>query len=167
MAMYTQFYLDCKLKSETPIGVVHVLMELAVWRGFICDPKSRLLMAGNDTPEAKAFIGMQRWDQIGTRVDLDDCHQELLHDGLGNNNGWYFFFKDGNYHLLIGGQLINYQQTIQAFWNYIKPWIDAPFQTEVGRIRYEEYALSMPIHAGCLITKTGANPHERNSWADY
>lgn len=167
MGMYTQFYVNCYLKNSTPVGVLTVLTELIVWRRDEPPVAEFLTLEGNGTPEAQAFIGMDRWDWIGNPAH-DERSEQLLIDGLdehGTDRKWHLKAEDPlQYQVLIGSFVQNYEEVIQKFWDYLRPWVDVAEGITVGFIKYEEYWNPAPIHAGQPITRTGMAEDRRGTW---
>lgn len=117
MGMYTELYFATKLSKDTPQTVLD-LIERAI-SGQV----------QNDLP-AHRFFACERWTQIfyggGSYYFDAPCHQQL----------WPADSIDGCRHILILVNLKNYGGEIEAFLNWISPYVDGG--GHVGHMRYEE-----------------------------
>jgi hypothetical protein len=111
MGMYTEIFVNVDLKEETPEEVIQTLKA-------ICekDHESPLL---NDKPG--------RWFMLfnnGSYYTPSTQCAALTFDRISNN--WSLIGK---------GDIKNYEGEIEAFFDYIRPWVEDNF---MGYMRYEE-----------------------------
>lgn len=111
MGMYTEIFVNVDLKEETPEEVIQTLKA-------ICekDHESPLL---NDKPG--------RWFMLfnnGSYYTPSTQCAALTFDRISNN-----------WSLLGKGDIKNYEGEIEAFFDYIRPWVEDNF---MGYMRYEE-----------------------------
>lgn len=111
MGMYTEIFVNVDLKEETPEEVIQTLKA-------ICekDHESPLL---NNKPG--------RWFMLfnnGSYYTPSTQCAALTFDRISNN--WSLIGK---------GDIKNYEGEIEAFFDYIRPWVEDNF---MGYMRYEE-----------------------------
>lgn len=115
--MYTEIYVNVNLKRETPDDVLGVLMA----------------MCGKLDPEASEKILEKypsRWCML-----FSDCSYYTP-----RTHCKYIQFDEisQQWSLLGKGDIKNYEQEIQQFFEWIMPWIDACEGEFIGYKRYEE-----------------------------
>jgi len=111
MGMYTEIFINTDLKEGTPDSVIAVLKA-------ICD-KDQHNPVLSDHPD--------RWFLLfnnGSYYTPCTSVAALTYDENGNN-----------YSLLGKGDIKNYDNEIEKFFEWIKPWCDDEF---IGYLRYEE-----------------------------
>ena len=114
MGMYTEVYINCDLKEDTPEEVVNTLYAMV--RGEDVDGFLE------DKPH--------RWSLLfrSSAYFTDTIVGELRY----NNEAWH----TRPYYTLHGkGAIKNYNSEIQSFFEWIKPWAEQDF---IGYYLYEE-----------------------------
>lgn len=122
MGMYTETFVNTDLKHSTPPEVLDVLRAM-------CDHESDA-PALQDKP--------RRWGYLFTDgsyyTPRTSCAM-LTYDGIS-----------GQYSLLAKGDTKNYENEIQQFFDFIKPWCESDF---IGYYRYDESREPTLVYSGC------------------
>jgi len=127
MGMYTEIYVNVNLKKETPDEIINVLQAMC----------SALV----DQPVLKSFP--KRWQYLFSHnsyyVPWTFC-RHLTYDNIGEQ-----------WSLLGKGDIKNYENEIEAFFEWLMPWIDGENGDFIGYYRYE--VAKLPT----LVTLKGEN----------
>ena len=111
MGMYTEIYINCDLREGTPDEVINTLKAMCE-----CDWESPYL---KDTPS--------RWSMLfnngSYHTPLTRCGN-LTYDKIGKH-----------YSLIAKGDIKNYENEIEQFFEWIKPYAEQEF---IGYILFEE-----------------------------
>lgn len=114
MGMYTEIYINVDLKEETPDDVIDVLKALCRFTGYELDTAKY--------PE--------RWYSLFSNCSYytpsTNC-RSLVYDDI--RSGWSLLGK---------GDIKNYANEIEKFFEWIMPWIEGHPGDFVGYSRYEE-----------------------------
>lgn len=117
MGMYTEFYFNARLKEDVPLEVVNTL-------NYMLGGEKAL-----DLPDHELFK-TARWDFM-LRCDSycfdADTHSTLRFDDIGNQ-----------YSLCIRCNFKNYDDEIEKFISWVKPYLDKYEGEFLGFYRYEE-----------------------------
>lgn len=111
MGMYTEIFVNTNLKTDTPNEVIDVLKAM-------CD-KDSTAQCLKDKPERWAYL----FNNGSYYVASTECGM-LTYDKISSK-----------YSLLAKGDIKNYENEIEQFFEFIKPWCDNEF---IGYYRYEE-----------------------------
>ena len=118
MGMYTELVLKCQIKGDTPKEVMDVI---------------QYMFAGADKPAKlpeHEFFTLERWDFIGS------CSSFYHHPAVVNSYP-KFDYSDEQY-IFSRSDIKNYSGEIQAFLDWVKPYIDAMEGQCIGWTWYEE-----------------------------
>lgn len=111
MGMYTEIFVNVDLKEDTPSEIIEVLKAMCV--------KDHEAACLKDKP--------QRWWYLFNNgsyyTPLTQCGT-LTFDDIA-----------GHYSLLAKGDIKNYDNEIEKFFDFIRPWCDTEF---MGYYRFEE-----------------------------
>lgn len=119
MGMYTELHFNSELKKDVPINVIDILRHMI---GEYDD-------APSNTPEHELF-DTNRWNYMlqGTSYYFDaDTNSTLRWDRIS-----------GSYYLCIRCNLKNYDNEIEKFVDWIKPYLEKSHGEFLGFSRYEE-----------------------------
>ena len=111
MGMYTEIYINADLKENTPAEVINTLKAMCEF--------------DRDSDHLQGFPN--RWAFLfgsGSYYTPNTSAQSLTFDDIGRN--WSIIGK---------GDIKNYDEEIQKFFDWIKPWCEDGF---IGYHRYEE-----------------------------
>ncbi|MCP4475432.1 MAG: hypothetical protein GY821_12870 [Gammaproteobacteria bacterium] len=111
MGMYTEIYVNTDLKEETPQEVIDVLTAM-------CN-KDYTAECLKDKPERWSYL----FNNGSHFTPYTECGM-ITKDEI-----------NGGYSILAKGDIKNYENEIEKFFDYIKPWCDDDF---IGYFRYEE-----------------------------
>ena len=114
MGMYTKIFVNVDLKPETPPEVIAVLQAM-------CGGEDETPLAGK--PERWGWL----FNDGSCYTPRTSC-AELKHDSIAN--AWSLLGK---------GDIKNYGGEIEAFFDFIMPWVDGAPGDFIGYKRYEEY----------------------------
>lgn len=118
MGMYTELVLKCRVKESAPSSVMAVINHL---------------FCGADAPETlptHPFFGLTRWHCIGGMSSFYH-HPEVV------NSVPKFDFTDSNY-IFSRSDIKNYDGEIEAFIDWIKPYLENEEGECIGWSWYEE-----------------------------
>ena len=113
MGMYTEIFVNVDLKPETPPEVIAVLQAM-------CGGEDRTPLTGKPG----------RWDRLfndGSYYTPRTSCAILKHDNIAN--AWSLLGK---------GDIKNYEGEIEAFFDFIMPWVDGDEGDFIGYTRAEE-----------------------------
>ncbi len=113
MGMYTEIYVNVDLKKETPDEVLNVLKAMCFHEGF-------------DRDVYLNFRWRLLFNDGSYYTPLTSC-ANLTFDKI--RNAWSLLGK---------GDIKNYEDEIEAFFDWIKPWVDGIPGDFIGYSRYEE-----------------------------
>lgn len=116
--MYTELVLKCQIKANAPEDVMDVI---------------RYMFAGGERPEKlpeHEFFTLPRWNFIG------NCCSFYHHPSVVNSCP-KFDYSEGQY-IFSRSDIKNYSGEIQAFLDWVKPYIDAMKGQCIGWTWYEE-----------------------------
>lgn len=114
MGMYTEIYINVDLKEDTPLGVINTLKA----------------MCGEDAYSSYLEDKPSRWGYLfrnGSYYTPLTSVSNLTYNGIAEG-----------YSLLAKGDIKNYREEIEEFFEWIMPHIDAPEGCFIGYSRYEE-----------------------------
>lgn len=117
MGMYTEVYINVDLKKETPDDVIQVLKAMCrMWPDDECDEVLK------DFPD--------RWDCLFSNMSYytPSTRCRFLE----------FDYITSRWSLLGKGDIKNYGQEIEKFFEWVDPWVDAYPGEFIGYKRYEE-----------------------------
>jgi hypothetical protein len=118
MGMYTELVLKCRTKEDTPKEVKEVL---------------DFLFNGEKIPETlpnHPFFSLPRWRAIGSCSSYYHHPQSVNHISKNSNwKEWYIFSRS---------DLKNYDGEIEAFIDWLTPYLEAYNKTCIGWKWYEE-----------------------------
>lgn len=114
MGMYTEIFVNCDLKTETPQEVIDVL------RAICGSDLSSPVLEG--LPDRWALL----FGNGSFSVPLTCCGSVTFSDIAGH---WSLIGK---------GDIKNYNDEIENFFKWLMPWIDAEEGAFIGYWRYEE-----------------------------
>ena len=118
MGMYTEIYINVDLKEDTPDDVIGVLKAM-------CDMEScDRIELGLYPPRPPRWMGLFFSNSYYTPNTY--CHS-LTFDTISNQ-----------WSLLGKGDIKNYGNEIEEFFEWIMPWIDGNVGDFIGYQRYEE-----------------------------
>ncbi len=118
MGMYTELYVSFKVKKEAPKEVTNVLLYL---------------FGEGEEPQIKPkhdFFDCPRWSMIGKCCSFYFIPFSTHNIKLQNVNN--------SYYVTSRSDLKNYDGEIEAFIDWVKPYIDAEDGEHIGHYRYEE-----------------------------
>ena len=113
MGMYTELYLRCGLKADTPREVIDVLLE----------------MVSDIDLETTPFGGGRCTWMLRTASHYHFPYAKSSMDYAEYLRQWYLFVRC---------DLKNYEGEIEAFLTWIKPYLSAADGEYIGHTRYEE-----------------------------
>ena len=123
MGPFTEFYINTDLKKDTPEDVINILLAM-------CYPA-----VNEDQHCLKGVPG--RWAY------------------MFHSKSYYFPYVTcakltsdkvrGGYSLLAKGNIKNYKNEIEQFFDFVKPWCENDF---IGYHRYEEYREPTLVYSG-------------------
>ncbi len=116
MGMYTEIYVNVDLKKETPDEVLNVLKSMCYHEGFDRDVYLK------DKPLRWRLL----FNDGSYYTPLTSC-ANLTFDKI--RDAWSLLGK---------GDIKNYGGEIEAFFEWIKPWVDGIPGDFIGYSRYEE-----------------------------
>lgn len=150
MGMYTEFRIECHLKSATPASLLYVLRALVSERVRLPDMKNTIATFLEEwvrCEEARAFLADERYIFLG---NPDDKMFDEVCD-------WRLRLEDDSTWLLsIGTDVKNYDGVIQKFWEWISPWIVEDPGTVIGHCQNEWNDKPSPVIVGQEI-ETGTS----------
>jgi hypothetical protein len=133
MGMYTELYLRCDLKEDTPKEVIDLLRAMVAG-----DPPATTPFGGGRCPWMLRSASHYHFPYAQSSMDYADYI-----------NRWYLFVRC---------DLKNYESEIEAFLKWLAPHLNACEGDYIGHTRYEEDPL--PTHLiygeGLLKIKKGA-----------
>lgn len=118
MGMYTELVLKCRIKESAPDSVMEVINHL---------------FCGAEAPEnlpAHPFFGLKRWHCIGGM-------SSFYHHPKVVNSVPKFDFTNSNY-IFSRSDIKNYDGEIEAFIDWIKPYLENEEGECIGWSWYEE-----------------------------
>lgn len=119
MGMYTELYLTCEFKKELPEDVTAIL---------------QYMFSDGEQPETTPehpFFECDRWSMVGqcsSYYFAPMATSELYNDGR----------VTGQYYLTTRSDLKNYGGEIDAFVDWVSPYLDQCEGDHLGHKRYEE-----------------------------
>lgn len=125
MGMYTELYLSCSIKKDTPQEVVNILKYLfGEW-------DKELYANGCPFPKPiHQFFDCPRWGMVGRCSSYYFAPEAMSMFKLNDINKGYT--------LITRSDLKNYNNEIALFLLWLNPFIDACKGDHLGHIRYEE-----------------------------
>ena len=120
MGMYTEFHFNASLKENTPIEIIEVLQTMLGDEKVLLNTLKHPLFTTKDS----------RWRfmlQCDSYCFDADTHSTLRYDDIGKS-----------YYLCIRCNLKNYENEIENFVDWIKPYLDKQKGDFLGFSRYEE-----------------------------
>lgn len=127
MGMYTEIYINCKLKKNLPYDVKNILNYIFVERVPLY-----VFEKTNNLPN-HPFFSCERWMLIGSGSS---------HYFIPFTTSNFLFNKIAeSYFLTFRSDLKNYDQEIEQFFDWIMPYVDEPEGQFIGYHRYEEELL--------------------------
>lgn len=121
MGMYTEVFVNADLKNGTPKSVINVLLAM-------CEKRS-------DSPALKGitFRRGYMFNNGSYYTPYTECHSLTFDCGTGR---WSIIAK---------GDIKNYENEIEQFFEWIMPHVDAEEGEMIGYVRYEENLLPVII----------------------
>lgn len=136
MGMYTEIYVNVDFKKDTPKDVIETIKD-------VCDGSYDEL-SHKGCPD--------RWCMLfgnGSYYTPNTSVSDLTYDSIGEN-----------FSLLGKGDIKNYYNEIEAFFEFISPWVDSyeSIPYFIGYLRYEEedFPTLVYVEDGQLKYKKGA-----------
>lgn len=120
MGMYTEIYLSVSLKEDTPSNIIDVLKYMFSDK---CDNQPK------DLPKHEFFI-LPRWEMIGRGSSCYFVPRPT-------SAMWEEYYSDGWY-ITSRSDLKNYSGEVEAFFDFLMPYVDAHEGEFIGYSRYEE-----------------------------
>lgn len=114
MGMYTEIYVNVDLKKDLPSEVVRTLKAMCGEEGYSSSLEGK--------PSRWAYLFRN-----GSFYTPNTSTANLTYDHISKN-----------YSLLAKGDIKNYQEEIEEFFEWIMPHIDASEGSFIGYSRYEE-----------------------------
>ncbi len=111
MGMYTEMYLKCELKEDVPIDIIHTLL-------YMTNPEEFPSFENNVVFQTSSG----RNPILGGSAYFDEYIRRFTYD----NSIWFFE---------VQGNIKNYENEIEQFLDWIKPYIEKGIATKL----YEEY----------------------------
>ena len=123
MGMYTEVYICSGIKDDTPDSVLKVIQ-------YLFDGKRELKDWEKLELPAHEFFKTERWRIIGkccSYYHIPFATSDLRYDDISKS-----------YHLVSRSDLKNYGGEIEAFFDWIMPYLDKYEGQFIGYSRYEE-----------------------------
>ena len=120
MGMYTEVYICSELKKETPMDVIQYMFS---------NEDFRELKEPSPLPE-HPFFKLSRWSMIGrgsSYYHIPFSTRDLRWDEISKS-----------FYLVSRSDLKNYDGEIEAFFDWIMPYLDKQEGEFIGYSRYEE-----------------------------
>ncbi|BAG41515.1 hypothetical protein [Ralstonia phage phiRSL1] len=167
MSMYTQFWVGCRLKADTPATMVALIKDLIGDNRLKSKPNGFAEEMAR-SPEGARYLSDHRHFYLGHPVHFGSGAEWLLEEAIKDHDpeatDWDFHtLDDGTHFLLIGTVVPNYQGVLEKFLAWIGPWIVEPVGTEIGQCLYEEYQKPSPVVVGEEL-KTGTRSRDEGGW---